>query len=214
MTHTSPTTVGCSGCHEEMRMGVGTHWCPTSCVCLGAVWCESCSTRHQDRVQALAPRHETVVAAGQRLITAWLAWDEQKRRIRFAQPGEPIDPDSAQKCREALLHFRSLLQSQETHLGPRDENDVANLEGQVLLDAMTEAHHAGHFKGWSYKDMVHGPSVLPETVYDDKDPKHPITKHVCVVATRFYQGEVIELTLMATTSRGTTYRDFVPDRYR
>lgn len=41
----------CSGCRQEIVEGEGTNWCPTECVCLGAVWCQKCLNIHLDRVK-------------------------------------------------------------------------------------------------------------------------------------------------------------------
>jgi len=88
-----------------------------------------------------------------------------------------------------------------------DPNEVGNLSGQELLDALTEAWKNRHYKGWTYNDMLHGPSVLPIAVYD---PSDKIVKHEAVIAIRMSDGAVAEMTLMVTTPNGTTYQDFVP----
>lgn len=92
----------------------------------------------------------------------------------------------------------------------KDLRDVENLEGQDFLDALTHAQNKGLWKGWTFTELVHGPSVLPTTVYDETNPYRPIVEHVCVVTTGHTRGSITSLTLMITTPEGTTYQDFVP----
>lgn len=91
-------------------------------------------------------------------------------------------------------------------MGWRDENDVVDLEGQEFLDALNEAQKSGHYKGWTLSEMSHGPSVIPMTLFDEKEKGEPIVRHVCIVS----MGPA-HLTLQVTDAeKGTTYQDFVP----
>ena len=90
----------------------------------------------------------------------------------------------------------------------RNENDVADLKGQELLDALTQSQKPGGYKGWEYNEMLHGPSVLPMAVCSD-DLKR-IIKHTAIVMAGFDKGRITNMTLMVTTPEGTTYQDFVP----
>jgi len=93
--------------------------------------------------------------------------------------------------------------------GFRDDNEVGSLSGQALLDALSEAWNNKHYKGWTFREMVHGPSVLPMTVYDEGDR---ITKYEAIGMTQMDKGRIVGLTLMVTTSEGTRFEDFIPAR--
>jgi len=95
----------------------------------------------------------------------------------------------------------------ETECTCRNPNEVGNLDGRDLLDAMTEALETGNYKGWTFSEMVHGPSVLPVSVNDEAGK---IVKHEAIVMTQMDKGQIIEMTLMVTTPEGTTFQDFVP----
>lgn len=92
-------------------------------------------------------------------------------------------------------------------LGPRDENEVGDLTGQALLDALTEANKNGHWKGWTFSELNRGGSVLPGSIYDEQDN---ITKHMAIVGYGNHKGEIRDLTLMITDKNGSRYIDFVP----
>ncbi len=91
----------------------------------------------------------------------------------------------------------------------RNPNDVGSLKGQGLLDAINEARTRGSYKGWTYKEMVNGPSVLPMAVYDNEDAAEPVVEHQCIVSMGTRQ-QCRSMTLMVTTPDGTTYQEFVP----
>lgn len=95
----------------------------------------------------------------------------------------------------------------ETECTCRNPNEVGNLSGKDLLDAMTEASETGNYKGWTFVEMLHGPSVFPVAV-NDEDGR--IIKHEAIIMTQMESGSVIAMTLMVTTPDGTTYQDFVP----
>lgn len=88
----------------------------------------------------------------------------------------------------------------------RNENDIANLKGQELLDALTQSRKSGNYKGWDFGEMLHGPSVLPIAVHDKEEG---IIKHQCIIMTGLYRGTITEMTLMITTPEGTFYQNFV-----
>ena len=87
--------------------------------------------------------------------------------------------------------------------GGRDENDLA-LAGQDLLDALTLAHHEGHYKGWTFTEVSRSASVMPMAVYEDRDPSEPITKHEAIIM----KGND-SMTMMITTRDGVMYQDYV-----
>lgn len=91
--------------------------------------------------------------------------------------------------------------------GFRNPNDVGNLEGKDLLNAMTKAKREQHYKGWSFADMLHGASVLPTAVHDGDGN---IIKHESIVMTQFDAGQIVKITLMTTTGKGSFYQDFIP----
>lgn len=94
--------------------------------------------------------------------------------------------------------------------GFRNPNEVGDLRGQDLLDALTEAWNNDHYKGWTYGEMIRGASVLPTSVYDEKSEDQRIVKYECIVSAQYDHGETVGLTLMVTTPDGTVYKDFVP----
>jgi hypothetical protein len=94
----------------------------------------------------------------------------------------------------------------------RSDDDLANLHGQDLLDALTEARQKGNFKGWSFSEIAGGGSVLPMTVYDHEAEGQPITKHQGVVMVGNDQGKIASITVATTTKGGTEYENFVPER--
>ena len=91
-----------------------------------------------------------------------------------------------------------------------DDMDVCNLSGQDLLDALTEAYSNGHYKGWTFSDISRGGSVLPMTVYDEKQDSRPITKHEAVVMIGGGRAKVRGITIATTTSKGTVFTDYLP----
>ena len=92
----------------------------------------------------------------------------------------------------------------------RNPNEVGNLAGKELLDAITTAWNKGHYKGWTYEEMVRGPSVLPMSVFDEKSSDHRFIRHQCIVSTGLASGRITDMTLMVTTPEGTTYQEFIP----
>lgn len=95
-----------------------------------------------------------------------------------------------------------------------DDMDVCNLSGQDLLDALNEAQDNGHYKGWTFSEIFRGGSVLPMTVYDEKQESLPITKHVGVTMTGMRKGSIVDITLAVTTGEGTRYEEFIFDSNR
>ncbi len=94
----------------------------------------------------------------------------------------------------------------------RNEDDVIGLKGQEYLDALTIAYRDGDFKGWTFSEMNRGGSVLPNTVYDEKDSHEPIIRHEAIVSVSLDHGRITLMTLAVTTPEGATYQDFVPLR--
>lgn len=64
----------------------------------------------------------------------------------------------------------------------RDVDGICNLEGQELLDALTEAQNKGHYKGWSFSEISQGGSLLPISIYDDKSDGQEITEHIKITS--------------------------------
>lgn len=112
---------------------------------------------------------------------------------------------AAYRVGQASSNIEKALKSEP--LGPRDQNEVGDLTGQDLLDALTEANKNGHWKGWTFSEMNRGGSVLPGSVYDDQDN---ITKHMAIVSYGNNKGEISDMTLMITDENGSRYIDFVP----
>lgn len=115
---------------------------------------------------------------------------------------------AAYRVGQASSNIEKALKSEP--LGPRDQNEVGDLTGQDLLDALTEANKNGHWKGWTFSEMNRGGSVLPGSVYDDETDD--IIKHTAIVGYGNDKGEIRELTIMITDENGSRYIDFVPKR--
>jgi hypothetical protein len=96
-------------------------------------------------------------------------------------------------------------------LGPRDQNEVGDLTGQDLLNALTEANKNGHWKGWTFSELNRGGPILPCSVYDEQDN---IIGHKAIVSSIVSygndKGEIRELTIMITDENGSRYIDFMP----
>ncbi len=92
-------------------------------------------------------------------------------------------------------------------LGERDENDAGSLSGQDLLDALSEANKNGHWKGWTFSELIRGGSVLPGTARDELDN---IVKHTSIASYGNDKGEITDITIMVTDEDGTRYIDFAP----
>ncbi len=128
----------------------------------------------------------------------------QEKMDELQELGRVLDR-AAYRVGQASSNIEKALKSEP--LGPRDQNEVGDLTGQDLLDALTEANKNGHWKGWTFSEMNRGGSVLPGSIYDEQDN---ITKHMAIVGYGNNKGEISDMTIMITDENGSRYIDFVP----
>lgn len=103
-------------------------------------------------------------------------------------------------CVEVFGPFKEAAQKVE-----RDIFDIAELDGQGLLDALTKANLEGHYLGWSYGEVARQGGVLPLTVSDEGK----ITRHSKATMLTNRGGRLFEIGITVTSAEGERY-----DTYR